>query len=41
MPLVMPQESNEAWAQQQKDKARQIQNQRAATRANAPLQANH
>ena len=41
MPLVMPQESNNDWAQQQKAAAQQALSQRTTTRANDPLQANH
>jgi hypothetical protein len=38
---VMPQESNDSWARQQKTDAQQAQGQPAAIAANAPLQDNH
>ncbi|MDJ0367856.1 family 1 glycosylhydrolase [Hymenobacter sp. H14-R3] len=41
VPLIMPQESNAAWAQQQKEASQQAQAQPASATANAPLQANH
>ena len=41
MPLVMPQENNEAWAQQQIIAAQQMQQKITTDTANAPLQANH
>lgn len=41
MPLIMPQDSNAAWARQQQAAAKQAQAEPAAATANAPLQANH
>jgi len=41
VPFIMPQESNAAWARQQKTQAEQAQNQPATATANAPLQDNH
>jgi beta-glucosidase/6-phospho-beta-glucosidase/beta-galactosidase len=41
VPLIMPQESNAAWARQQKEASQQAQAQPASAMANAPLQANH
>ncbi|RZK29465.1 MAG: glycoside hydrolase family 1 protein, partial [Hymenobacter sp.] len=41
VPLIMPQESNAAWARQQKEASQQAQAQPASAIANAPLQANH
>jgi beta-glucosidase/6-phospho-beta-glucosidase/beta-galactosidase len=41
MPLVMPQESNDAWARQQKTEALADQARPATATANAPLQDSH
>ncbi|MDO7887180.1 family 1 glycosylhydrolase [Hymenobacter cheonanensis] len=41
MPLVRPQDSNDAWARQQQADAQAAQNQPAVAAANAPLQDNH
>jgi len=41
VPLVLPQDSQAAWAQLQQAAAQQAQAQPATTTANAPLQANH
>jgi beta-glucosidase/6-phospho-beta-glucosidase/beta-galactosidase len=41
IPLIMPQESNNAWAQQQKTEAQADQTQPSTAAANAPLQDNH
>jgi len=41
MPLVLPQESNDAWARQQQAKAQAAQSQPATATANAPRQDNH
>ncbi|MBO2033644.1 glycoside hydrolase family 1 protein [Siccationidurans ginsengisoli] len=41
IPLVMPRDSNDAWAREQQAQAQQTQSQPAAAAANAPLQANH